>query len=76
MNSSWGGEGWGGRGGGRGRTAADDLFSDCQYSNGTALYGRCEFRIQVIVEAAAACPDSEHCHLFPSKVDYEGRLCK
>ena len=25
-----------------------------------------EFGIQVIVEAVAACPEPEHCHLFPS----------
>ena len=24
-----------------------------------------EFRIQVIAEAAAACPEPEHCRLFP-----------
>ena len=25
-----------------------------------------ELRIQVIVEAVVACPEPEHCHLFPS----------
>ena len=25
-----------------------------------------EFRIQVMVEAVVACPEPEHCHLFPS----------
>ena len=25
-----------------------------------------EFRIQVMAEEAVACPESEHCHLFPS----------
>ena len=25
-----------------------------------------EFGIQVIVEAVAACPEPEHCHMFPS----------
>ena len=25
-----------------------------------------EFRIQVKVEAVVACPELEHCHLFPS----------
>ena len=25
-----------------------------------------EFGIQVIVEAVVACPEPEHCHLFPS----------
>ena len=25
-----------------------------------------EFRIQVIVEVVVACPEPEHCHLFPS----------
>ena len=25
-----------------------------------------EFGIQVIIEAVVACPEPEHCHLFPS----------
>ena len=33
----------------------------------TLLYtANAEFGIQVIVEAVAACPEPEHCHLFPS----------
>ena len=28
--------------------------------------GDVEFGIQLIVEAVVACPEPEHCHLFPS----------
>ena len=49
-----------------GRLAPDVLLSDCQYRKGTALYDRREFIIQVMVEAVVACPEPEHCHLFPS----------
>ena len=49
-----------------GRTAVDILLSDCQYCKGTVLYANAEFGIQVIVEAVVACPEPEHCYLFPS----------
>ena len=31
-----------------------------------------EFGIQVIVEAVVACPEPEHCHLFPSSQQIVG----
>ena len=37
-------------------------------SNARALLclDNAEFRIQVMVEVVVACPEPEHCHLFPS----------
>ena len=41
-------------------------FSGLVVSTSALRAADTEFRIQVIVEAAVACPEPEHCHVFPS----------
>ena len=47
------------------RTAVDVLLSDCHSARALLCMAEAEFKIQVMAEAVVACPEPEHCHLFP-----------